>query len=104
MRLALAAALGLWLGAAPAVAKGKAHTITCKSAAFDPRELTVRAGDTVEWRNEDIFPHDIKAKDGAFRSKDLAPQQSYKWVARKRGSYPYVCTLHPVMTGTITVK
>lgn len=69
---------------------------------FDPDVLTVKAGDTVVFTNEDSVPHEVKI-DG----KVLGPQQkgaSVTWKAEKAGSYPYSCTVHPSMVGTIVVR
>lgn len=105
-RAAVLAALAIVAGAAQG--KGKAHAahvISARGAAFEPRVLEVSAGDTVEWKNDDVIPHNILARDRSFASrKDLDPGQTYRWVAKARGSHPYFCTLHPVMTGSVVVK
>lgn len=69
---------------------------------FDPDVLKVKVGQTVAFVNEDAVPHEIKI-DG----KVLGPQQkgdTVTWKAEKAGSYPYVCTVHPSMIGTIVVE
>lgn len=100
-RAAFLAALALVAGAAQA----KVYFVHARGAAFAPKTVEVRAGDTVEWKNEDIFPHNILARDKSFASKkDLEPETKFRWVAKTKGSHPYFCTLHPVMTGTIVVK
>jgi plastocyanin len=98
---AAAAALGLLLAGA---AHPKAHVVLGRGVAWQPKELEVQRGDTVEWRNADIVPHNVRADRRAFTSKDLPPGASFKWRARKRGTYPYRCTLHPEMIGTVRVR
>ena len=50
------------------------------------------------------MPHNVRADRRAFTSKDLPPGASFIWRARKRGTYPYRCTLHPEMIGTVRVR
>jgi plastocyanin len=90
------------IGSATA-ARAAEHTIVAEGVKFEPAELTVERGATVVWVNKDPFPHTVTAR-GAFDSKEIAPGKSWKWIARKPGSYDYVCTLHPGMKGKLTVK
>jgi plastocyanin len=69
---------------------------------FDPDVLKVKVGQTVVFVNEDTVPHEVKI-DGEV----LGPQQkgdTVTWKADKIGSYPYVCTVHPSMIGTVVVE
>jgi plastocyanin len=70
---------------------------------YAPAALIVKRGDTVVWRNKDPFPHTVTAP-GKFDSGSIAASRSWKLVARKPGVYPYLCTLHPNMQGTLTVE
>jgi plastocyanin len=79
------------------------HTVLIKGFAFVPDHLTVSAGDTVVWKNEDIVPHTATAGHG-FDSKTLNTGQSWSFVARKKGKYPYTCTYHPTMHAELTVQ
>lgn len=98
---ALLAALGLfWAGAAAA----KTYVISGRGVAWKPPRLEVRRGDVVEWKNVDVVPHNVRQDRRAFSSKQLEPGQSFKWTARKTGTFPYKCTLHPEMTGTLVVR
>jgi plastocyanin len=100
-RMSIAAALALFLGGA---ASAKTHLITGRGAAWDPKTLEVGRGDVVEWKNVDVVPHNVREDKHVFWSKSLDPGQSYKWKATKKGKFLYRCTLHPEMTGTLTVK
>ena len=90
-------------GARPA-AEAKTHTVTIEGAAFSLADLTVSAGDTVIWVNKDFYPHTATSKKAGFDSDDIAPEKSWKYVAKKKGDFPYICTIHPSMKGTLHVK
>jgi plastocyanin len=101
----IGAAAFLCLGAAAAdpAAAAATHTVVIEGVKFAPESLTVNRGDTIVWVNKDPFPHTVTAK-GAFDSHDIAAGKSWKHTARKAGEFAYVCTLHPNMKGTLTVK
>jgi len=66
-------------------------------------------GDTIVWKNADTAFHDItsgsetEGPDGIFFSKPLAPGKSFTNKFLEIGHYPYYCTIHPWMEGTIIV-
>lgn len=84
--------------------KPATHTVTIEASAFGPKALTVKAGDTVVWINKDFFPHTATSKSGGFDSHDIAPEKSWKAVMKKKGDFPYICSIHPSMNGTLHVK
>jgi plastocyanin len=72
---------------------------------FTPRELTIAVGETVTWRNHDDVPHQIVSADRKFTpSSVLDTGQSYQRTFERAGTYPYFCSLHPTMTGTVVVR
>ena len=71
---------------------------------FQPDALTVAVGDSVEWKNNDIVPHNVVAADKSFNSGTIAPGGSWKFVAKKAGTFPYICTLHPNMKAKLVVQ
>jgi plastocyanin len=79
------------------------HTVVIEGVKYEPESLTVKRGDTVVWVNKDPFPHTVTSK-GAFDSHDIAAGKSWKYTASKAGEFAYVCTLHPNMKGTLSVK
>lgn len=87
-----------------ALAASATHTVVITDMKFVPETLTVKAGDTVVWVNKDFFPHTATAQDRSFDSRDLATKKSWKYVATKKGTFSYVCTLHPTMKATLVVK
>ncbi len=78
--------------------------IDIDGTAFVPAELTVRVGDLVTWTNKDPFPHNVMSATGGFRSGNLQPNQQWQFRPAKAGRFPYVCTLHPGMKGTLIVE
>jgi amicyanin len=70
---------------------------------FNPATLTIPAGTTVTWTNQDEEPHTIAAKDGSFHSPGLDTHGSYSFTFTTPGSYDYICSIHPFMTGTVVV-
>jgi plastocyanin/sugar lactone lactonase YvrE len=93
-------------GAAPTAGTPTAagSTVTIVDFAFMPQELTVAAGTTVAWTNEDWAPHTVTAGDGSFDSGRLDQGATFEHTFAERGTYAYFCTFHPGMTGTITVE
>lgn len=88
--------------AVPAASASGATTIDMVDLAFRPRALTVERGQTVTFRNVGKVTHNAKG-DGFF-SRVVEPGDSYRHTFTRTGSFPYVCTFHPGMNGTVTVK
>src|ERR1700730_217467 len=100
-RLAIAAAITLFLGSAHAYAEDT--NITIDNFTFTPAELTVKVGTTVTWTNHDDIPHTIVSA-GKFRSKALDTDNGFSFTFTAAGDYKYFCSLHPHMTGMIKVE
>lgn len=71
---------------------------------FGPQTLTVPVGTTVTWTNSDDIPHTSVSTDGVFKSKVLDTDEKFSYTFTKAGTYPYYCTIHPKMTGTVVVQ
>ena len=71
---------------------------------FVPARLTVKAGTTVTWRNEDDIPHTVTSAARLFKSKALDTDDSFSFTFTEPGTYEYFCSLHPRMTATIVVE
>jgi plastocyanin len=85
-------------------AEAKTYLIVIEQMRFNPPVLTVHRGDHVVWVNRDLFPHTASAMSKAFDSRAISPNASWSYVARQTGSYPYLCTLHSTMHGTLIVQ
>ncbi len=82
---------------------GSAASVSIKNG-FSPARLSIKAGDTVTWTNNDDRDHDIAAADGSFDSGNLKSGQTFSHAFPTPGTYPYTCTLHPREKGVIVVK
>jgi plastocyanin len=77
--------------------------VVIRSFAFGPQTITVRAGATVTWVNRDVEPHTVVSDSHTFQSEALDTGDSFSVTFDSAGSYGYFCSLHPHMTGTVTV-
>ena len=88
---------------------------------FSPAQVTVAAGEAVEWRNTSLITHTVtdnpkRAKQSgdamlpsgaqAFDSGDIPAGQVYRQIFNVPGTYRYLCTHHESegMIGTVVVK
>lgn len=93
---------------APAGGGGEpaANTIVISNFVFSPTTLTVSPGATVTVRNNDSTTHTVTATGAkAFDTGDVDAGASATFKApTKPGSYPFTCTIHPFMKGTLKVS
>ncbi len=78
-------------------------TIKIHTFKFEPATGTIAVGETVQFINVDEEPHTVTSTDGAFDSKALDTNQTWNYTATKSGTFPYICSVHPFMKGTLTV-
>ncbi len=71
---------------------------------FGPQTVTVPVGTTVTWTNHDDIPHTVVSTDGVFKSKVRDTDEKFSYTFTKPGTYPYYCSVHPKMTGTVVLK
>jgi len=71
---------------------------------FGPTTLTVAVGTTVTWTNRDDIPHTVVSTDKVFKSKVLDTDEKFSFTFSKAGTYPYFCSIHPKMTGSVVVQ
>jgi plastocyanin len=79
-------------------------SVTIKNFDYSPMALNIAAGTTVVWKNLDGEPHTIASVDGMFRSPALDQNDSYSFTFDHPGVFKYICSIHPKMKATITVK
>jgi len=76
---------------------------------FDPPALSVKVGTTVIWTNNDGVAHTVTSGDpsagpsGTFDSGLIKPGQTFKYSFNSANATSYFCTVHPWMTGKVTV-
>lgn len=90
----------------PGMLNGTQNAIIIKNFAFSPSALTIKAGRSVTWVNQDDVNHTVVSDPGtpvAFRSSNITFGGSYTFTFSKPGTYSYHCTIHPSMTGSVTV-
>ncbi len=75
-------------------------TILVSGMAFDQDRLTVEAGTTVTWVFDDSIPHNVV---GDGFASEVMQTGTFTYTFTDPGTYPYVCTLHPNMKGTVVV-
>jgi plastocyanin len=102
MRTLAVLAFAAALMAAPAFAAD--HAVTIKGMKFNPPTLTIAAGDTITFTNEDGAPHTATASDGAFDTGRLAGGESATVTVEAAGEHAYICQIHTSMKGTVTVQ
>ncbi len=102
----IAAALPGFGAAGEAVvdAAARAATVKIDNFAFAPPDLTIIAGTTVTWKNEDDSPHRVTEANNGFSSAALDTDDSFSHTFAKPGVYKYFCSIHPYMVGKIVVK
>ena len=88
--------------AAPATA-ATTKTVSIKRAAFSPATVSIVAGDSIRWRNDDTRDHQIVSTTGAFASPVLRPGRTYTFRFDVAGTYRYRDALNPSVTGTVKV-
>lgn len=101
MKLAGAAAV---LPLLPTQAQAASHTVRIVDFAFVPANLTVAAGDSVTFVNEDSAPHTATADSGAFDTGTLNSGQQATLTFQGAATFTYFCAIHPRMKGSVTVS
>ena len=72
---------------------------------FDPEDASADAGQDICWTNEDSIDHNVVAECGAsFKSELFGKGETFTTKVDNAGSVDYVCTIHPGMTGTLTIR
>lgn len=81
-------------------------SVTISNFAFSPANITVKAGTTVTWTNNDDVGHTVtadSASSDAPDSKSFTKGETYSYTFKKAGTYTYHCQPHPYMHGTVVV-
>jgi plastocyanin len=82
---------------------GEVVQVKISDLAYSPATITVKAGDTVEWVNDDFIDHTATATKGANWDLMIVAGQTVRQEMTKAGTISYFCRVHPDMTGTINV-
>jgi plastocyanin len=91
--------------AAPQDKSPNAIELRIDNFSFGPMTLTVAAGTTVTWTNDDDVPHTVVSDDKTtFKSKALDTGEHFSYTFSKPGKYSYFCSVHPKMTAEVVVQ
>jgi plastocyanin len=80
------------------------HDVMIDNFRFGPTDITVPAGASVSWTNRDDVPHNVVSTAQQFKSPVLDTDQQFVHTFDTPGTYAYFCSLHPKMTGQVTVQ
>jgi plastocyanin len=84
-------------------AKMAASAVSIKGFAFNPKSLTVAAGTTVVWTNNDKVAHTSTSDTGIWDSGHIQPGKTFSHTFATAGTFSYHCNIHPSMKGSIVV-
>ena len=97
-------------GTVTATNAGGNSAVNVKQFQFMPAELAVKAGTNVTWTNQDDILHTATSgatpgsADGKFDGQMDGPGKSFSHAFDQPGRYPYFCSRHTSMTGTVVVE
>ena len=91
-------------GGTPTSAAGNATQVIMTNRSYQPQQITVKVGATVTWVNQDAPQHDVVADGGEFKSNLFDKGGTFSFTFTKAGTYPYHCSIHPGMVGTVVVQ
>lgn len=81
-----------------------ANEVLIQNMAFSPAIITVPLNATVRWSNQDGAAHTVTSTGGIFDSGNIGVGGMYMYQFTRAGSYPYKCSYHASMTGTVVVQ
>ena len=91
-------------GGSSSTAPATSASVSMAGRSFSPSTVTIAAGGSVTFNNNDDRAHTVTATDGAFDSGTISEGGSWKRTFKGAGTFSYLCALHPEMTGTVVVK
>jgi plastocyanin len=74
------------------------------TTAYSPNPVTVAVGATVTWVNNDNIAHTATSTTRVFDTGLINPGASVSKTFSTAGSFPYLCSIHPGMVGTVNVQ
>lgn len=78
--------------------------VEMRMLALTPREVRIRAGQTVAWVNRDPLDHTVTADDASWMSGTFGLNEVYTHRFDQPGRYTYFCIPHPDMRGVVVVE
>ena len=90
--------------AAPATGAKPVKRVAIRDFKFHSGRIVVARGTRIVWTNDDSDPHTIKSRAAGWSSAALDTGNSFSRVAKRAGTFHYICSIHPFMHGTVIVK
>jgi plastocyanin len=72
--------------------------------AFKPANVNINVGDSVVWTQKDTTSHTSTSDTGLWDSKLLSINKTWTNTFTSAGTFPYHCTPHTFMKGSVTVS
>ena len=85
-------------------ANGQRIVIEIRGFKFFPEVPDVSAGDVVVWKNTDIVPHTVTAKDDSWDSRRIESGGEWKIVITEAMVRDYYCRFHPTMIASLNLE
>ncbi len=93
----------LLLAAVASASPAPVAVVHIQNYAYHAASVTVHAGDSVEFINDDGDAHTVTSSDKSFDSGGLDTHETWSHTFTKPGTYTYFCALHPYMKATVVV-
>jgi plastocyanin len=88
----------------PASGSPGANEVWIQNMAFTPSSITISVNTTIQWTNKDGTTHTVTGNTGSFDSGSMGNGSTYSHKFITAGTFPYHCSIHSSMTGTVIVQ
>jgi amicyanin len=88
----------------PTTPGATSNNVSINNMQFSVGSLTVKAGTTVTWTNNETIVHTVTADNGSFTSGDIKYGETYSRTFSTAGTFNYHCTYHPSMKAAVVVN
>ena len=79
--------------------------VAIRTLKYSSETIEIKKGETVEWQNDDLTPHTVTSQNGnELNSGSIEPDATWSHTFSQPGTFPYYCTFHTEMKGTVIVK
>lgn len=80
------------------------NAVNIANFAFSAGVLSVTTGTKVTWTNKDGVAHTVTADDASFDSGPISPNGTFSFTFATAGTFPYHCSIHPMMKASVHVQ
>jgi len=88
----------------PPPATPTTHQVQITSTGFSPSTISIKAGDAINWTNQDLSAHTATADDHSWTTPILTSGKSFSRTFTSAGTVGYHCHIHHEMTATAQVN